>query len=71
VPALASFLFISAKRRRRWVALFVLAIAAPGALTTLSGCGGSTLPLPKSYNISVTATIGTVHQACTDQLTVR
>jgi hypothetical protein len=69
--ALAGFFFIPAKRRRRWAALGVLMIVSLSALASLSGCGGSAFPPSKSYNITITATIGTVQQTTSVQLTVK
>jgi hypothetical protein len=68
--ALTGLFFIPAKRRRRWAALGVL-IVSLGGFTALSGCGGSTLPPAKSYNITISATIGAVQQTTSVQVTVK
>jgi hypothetical protein len=69
--ALAGLFFLPAKRRRRWAVLGVLMIVALGALTALSGCGGSAFPPAKSYTVTITGTIGAVQQTTTVQLTVQ
>jgi hypothetical protein len=76
--ALAGWFFIPGKRRRKLVTLGVLMFASLGSLTFLGGCGShfarySTVPsegAPKTYIITIAATIGEVQQIATVQLTV-
>ena len=74
-PALAliGLFFLPGKRRRQWLALGVLFLAALGALT-LSGCGGGfalNTPSAKIYSITVSATSSQDVQTTTVQLTVK
>ncbi len=71
VLALVGLFFIPAKRRKRWASLAVMMVVSLSALTALSGCGAPALPPAKSYNVTITATIGTVQQTCTVKLAVR
>ncbi len=76
IPALAliGWFFIPGKRRRRLSTLGVLFLASLGSLTFLGGCGayfaGYSTVAPKSYTVTITATIGEVQQTATVQLTV-
>ena len=71
VLALVGLLFIPAKRRKRWASLAAMMVISLSALTALSGCGAPALPPVKSYNVTITATIGTVQQTCTVKLEVQ
>jgi len=73
-PALAliGIFFLPARRRRQWLALGTLFLAALGALT-LSGCGGGfalNAPSANTYSITVSADSGQDIQTTTVQLTV-
>ena len=80
IPALAliGWFFIPVKRRRRLSTLSVLLVASLGSLTFLGGCGAhfagySTVPsqdAPKTYLVTITASIGEVQQTTKVQLTV-
>ena len=73
-PALAALglFFLPGKKRRRWIALSVLAFASLGALSTLTACGGGfgLRASATQYNITVTGSSGSVQQSTTVQLTV-
>lgn len=69
--ALAGLFFLPVKLRQRWPTFAVLMVVSLGVFTALSGCGGSSLPPVKSYNVIITGAIGTIQQICTVQLTVR
>jgi len=75
LPALAllALFFVPRKQRRRWTALGLLLFASLAGVATLTGCGGgfSLIPPAKTYTVTVTASIGSVQQTTTVQLTVQ
>jgi hypothetical protein len=69
VLALIGWFFVPGKRRRRLIPLSVLLFASLSGLAAVTGCGVS-YPPAQSYTITVTATVGSVQQTATVQLTV-
>jgi ABC-type uncharacterized transport system auxiliary subunit len=70
---LLAVFFVPRKQRRRWTALGLLLFASLAGVATLTGCGGgfSLIPPAKTYTVTVTASIGSVQQTTTVQLTVQ
>ena len=75
LPALAllGLFFVPRKQRRRWTALGLLLFASLAGVAALTGCGGgfSLIPPAKTYTVTVTASIGSIQQTTTVQLTVQ
>ncbi len=67
--ALIGWFFFPRKRRRDLIHLCVLLFASLGVLSGLTGCGTG-YPPPKSYTITVTASVGSIQQTIAVQLTV-
>jgi hypothetical protein len=74
LPALAllGWFFVPRKQRRRWITLGLLLFASLGGSFALTGCAGgfNLVPPAKTYTVTVTAAVGSVHQTTTVQLTV-
>jgi hypothetical protein len=76
VLSLIGLVFISGKRRRRWLALAILLVASLGGISVLSGCSGSlkltnNVPPPQTYTLTVTGTSGSDTHSTTVQFTVQ
>jgi hypothetical protein len=73
VLALLGWFFLPRKQRRHWTALGLLLFASLGGVAALTGCGGgfNLIPPAKTYTVTVIASIGSVQQTTTVQLTVQ